>query len=111
MTRARLVMTVAVLVAAAGCTADTADGGSAASCAGVVSFEGRRYLPSGRTDFTAGERLGTATVAACDDTPGDGEVAVPEDTTAAYAVEGRDRAEAVAVGDTPAEARLMEVQR
>jgi hypothetical protein len=114
MTNARLVMTVAMLVAAVGCTVDgdatSRDGEAATSCAGVVSFENRRYLPSDRADFTVGERLGTATVPACDDTPGDDEVAVPEATTGAYAVEGRDPAEAVAVGDTPAGARLMEIR-
>jgi len=111
MTNARLVMTVAMLVAAVGCTVDgdatSSDGEAAPSCAGVVSFGNRRYLPSDRADFTVGERLGTATVPACDDTPGDDEAAVPEATTGAYAVEGRDPAEAIAVGDTSAGATLM----
>ncbi|MET7730881.1 DUF6281 family protein [Streptomyces sp. NPDC005402] len=110
MTNVRLVMAVAMLVAAVGCTADTADGEAASSCAGLVTFEDRRYLPSDKADFTAGEKLGTATIAACDDTPGDSGGSVLEDTTTAYAVEGRAPADAVAVGDTRAGARLVEIR-
>lgn len=103
-----LVMTVAALATAVGC----ASGGEAsASCAGLVTYENRDYLPTVDVDFTAGERLGTATVPECDDAPNDPGVTIPEGTTTAYAVKGVDPAEAIAVGDTPAEARLMEIHR
>ncbi|MFF7642417.1 DUF6281 family protein [Streptomyces canus] len=108
MTTARLVMTVAMLAVVVGCSSG---GEVAASCAAVVTYGNREYLPAQDEDFTVGGRLGTARIPECDDTPGDPEVAIPEGTTAAYAVEGRDPAEAIAVGDTPAEARLMEVHR
>ncbi|MFF1725644.1 DUF6281 family protein [Streptomyces sviceus] len=106
------ILTVALLATVAGCTpggeADSSDE-AAPSCAGVVTYENRTYLPAGEVGFTVGERLGTAETAECNDTPGEPEVAVPAGTTAAYAVEGRNPAEAIAVGDSPAAARLMEV--
>ncbi|MDH6516885.1 hypothetical protein M2163_006135 [Streptomyces sp. SAI-135] len=85
MPTARLVMTVATLMVVLGCSSG---GEAAGSCAGVVTYEDRDYLP----------------------TPGDDEVAVAEGTTGAYLVEGRDPAEAIAVGDTPSGARLMEIR-
>ncbi|MER7566191.1 DUF6281 family protein [Streptomyces sp. NPDC048523] len=110
MTTARLVMTVAILAVVAGSASGCSSGGEAASsCAGVVRYENRDYLPTGDEDFTVGVRLGTARIPECDDTPSDPEVAIPEGTTGAYAVEGRDPAEAIAVGDSPARARLMEI--
>ena len=110
MTSARLVVIVAMLMAAVGCASEP-DYETAPSCAGVVTFEDRDYLPTGKAGFTVGGRLGTATVAACDDTPGGREVTVPQDTTGAYAVAGVDPAEAVAVGDSPGEAVLMGILR
>ncbi|MEV5531465.1 DUF6281 family protein [Streptomyces prunicolor] len=102
----RLIVTTVLLAAAVGCS----DGGSsAASCAGLVTFQNRGYLPTVDEDFTVGEQLGTATVPECDDTPNDPDVAVPEGKTTAYAVEGMDPSLAIAVGDTPAEATLMRV--
>lgn len=112
MTTARLVVTVAMLMAAMGCTSDGEEVGEAApSCAGVVTFADRSYLPTDEAGFTVGEKLGTATIEGCDDTPGDRDVAVPQATTGAYAVDGVDPAEAVAVGDSPGEAVLMGVLR
>ncbi|MDH6568167.1 hypothetical protein M2164_003339 [Streptomyces sp. SAI-208] len=107
MPTARLVMTVATLMVVLGCSSG---GEAAGSCAGVVTYEDRDYLPTPGENFTVGERLGTARVQECDDTPGDDEVAVAEGTTGAYLVEGRDPAEAIAVGDTPSGARLMEIR-
>lgn len=104
MTTARLVMTVAMLTVVLGCSSG---GEVAGSCAGVVRYENRDYLPTQDEDFTVGERLGTARIPECDDTPDDPEVALPEGTANAYLVEGRDPAEAIAVGDTPAGATLM----
>ncbi|MFF7546034.1 DUF6281 family protein [Streptomyces canus] len=111
MTTARLVMTVAMLTVVLGCSSgDPSGGGAAVSCAGVVTFENRDYLPTQDEDFTVGERLGTARIPECDDTPNDPEVAIPDGTTNAYLVEGRDSVQAIAVGDSPASARLVEVR-
>lgn len=106
MKRAALLVTVAIL-AAAGCTGANGGVSGSASCSGLVIFDGRDYLPTEKSDFTVGERLGTATVAECDDTPNEPEVAIPESRTGAYAIEGVDPTEAVAVGDSPAEAAPM----
>ncbi|MFJ8634303.1 DUF6281 family protein [Streptomyces sp. NPDC093568] len=107
MKRAALLVTVAVL-AVAGCTGGASGGTSAgASCSGLVTYDGRDYLPTEKSVFTVGERLGTATVPECDDTPNDGEAGIPESTTGVYAIEGIDPAEGVAVGDSPAEAAPM----
>ncbi|MFF7448670.1 MULTISPECIES: DUF6281 family protein [unclassified Streptomyces] len=92
------------MLALGGCAESS---GSAASCAGTVTYDGRRYLPTEKSVFTVGERLGTATVEECDDT-GDGVAnGSAEHTTGAYAIKGVDPAESVAVGDTPAEAAPM----
>ncbi|WP_369171973.1 DUF6281 family protein [Streptomyces sp. R28] len=105
--RLQLALTVTILAAAAGC----ASGGEAASsCAGLVTYDNRGYLPTTDMDFTVGERLGTVTIVECDDTPNDPGVTVPEGRTGAYTVEGSDPADAIAVGDSPAEARLMQVR-
>lgn len=101
----QLVVTVLVLAAAAGCASG---GEAAASCSGEVRYDGHRYLPVGDPDFAVGARLGTATVLECDDTPNDPGVTIPKARTGAYEVQGRDPADAIAVGDTPAGARLME---
>ncbi|WP_328780762.1 DUF6281 family protein [Streptomyces canus] len=112
MTTARLVMTVATPAVVVGCSSGGPSGGGAAvSCAGVVTFENRDYLPTQKTGFTVGQRLGTATIAECDDTPGDPGATIAEGTTGAYAIDGVDPAEAIAVGDSPGEAILMDIHR
>ncbi|WP_406219411.1 DUF6281 family protein [Streptomyces canus] len=112
MTTARLVMTVAMLAVVVGCSSgDPSGGGAAVSCAGVVTFENRDYLPTQKTGFTVGQRLGTATIAECDDTPGAPGDTIAEGTTGAYAIDGVDPAEAIAVGDSPGEATLMDILR
>ena len=111
MTTARVVMAVAMLTVVLGCSSGGSSGGeAAASCAGVVTHENRDYLPTQDEDFTVGERLGTARIPGRDDTPNDPDLAIPEVTTNAYLVEGRDPAEAIAVGDSPASARLVEIR-
>ncbi|MFF7274382.1 DUF6281 family protein [Streptomyces griseorubiginosus] len=109
MTTALRVLAFVLLAALTGCGPGEESGEAASSCAGAVRYENRVYLPAGEIGFTVGERLGTAEIPECDDTPGDSEVAIPHGTTGAYAVEGREPAEAIAVGDTAAGARLMEV--
>ncbi|MFE9024630.1 DUF6281 family protein [Streptomyces sp. NPDC007808] len=108
MKRAAQLVTMAALVAAAGCTGASTEGVSgSASCSGLVTYDSRGYLPTEKSVLTVGERLGTATVAGCDDTPNDSDPGIPESTTGAYAIEGADPTEAIAVGDSPAEAVPM----
>ncbi|MGW6910593.1 DUF6281 family protein [Streptomyces sp. NPDC054940] len=104
----RLIVPALLLSAAVGCT--ESGGAAEALCAYVVTYEGRSYLDAANIDFTVGERLGTATIPECDDTPNDPGGTVPEGRITAYAVEGTDPAVAIAVGDTPAEATLMKVR-
>lgn len=105
----RLVMASLLLAAAAvGCAGP--GGAGEASCAYLVTYGSRTYLDIANVDFTVGEKLGTATVATCDDTPNDAGDTVPEDRVTAYEVEGTDPVVAIAVGDTPAEASLMRLR-
>lgn len=104
----RLIMTSLLVAAAVGCAdAGGAGGAAEASCAHLVTYDGRTYQGVANIDFTVGERLGTATIPECDDTPNDPGGTVPEGRITAYAVEGTDPSVAIAVGDTPAEATLM----
>ncbi|MFC8346310.1 DUF6281 family protein [Streptomyces sp. NPDC057280] len=102
-----MLMTAAML-ALAGCT--ESDGGSA-SCAGLVTYDSRGYLPTAKSVFEVGERLGTATIEECDDTPDDSGDGIPESRTGAYRIKGVDPAEGIAVGDSPADAAPMAVHR
>ncbi|WP_031477774.1 DUF6281 family protein [Streptomyces bicolor] len=107
----RLIMTSLLLATAVGCAASGGAGGAAeASCAYLVTYDGRSYLDVANVDFTVGEKLGTATVPGCDDTPNDPGDTVAERRITAYEVEGMDPAVAIAVGDTPAEVTLMKVR-
>jgi len=98
-----LLATAALLVSVVGCAGE---GASESSCAYLVTYQGRDHLGTEEGEFTVGEKLGTGTVPACDDTPGDGEAGAPERTTTVYAVEGKDPADLIAVGDGPAGAIL-----
>lgn len=102
-TRGTLLVAAAALLAATGC----AGGESSASCSGLVTYDSRDYLPTEKSVFTVGERLGTATVAECDDTPNDSGDGIPESGTGAYRIEGVDPAVSIAVGDSAAEAAPM----
>ncbi|MET7690235.1 DUF6281 family protein [Streptomyces sp. NPDC005483] len=106
MTTALRFLAVTLFAAVAGCTSG---GETASSCAGSVRYGNREYLPAQEVGFTVGERLGTAEILECDDTPSDPGATIREGTTGAYAVEGQEPAEAIAVGDTPTGARLMKV--
>ncbi|MFJ8536386.1 DUF6281 family protein [Streptomyces sp. NPDC093591] len=107
----RLVMTSLLIAAAVGCAASGGtDGAGEASCVYLVSYDGRTYSDVANVEFTVGEELGTATIPECDDTPNNPGDTVPERTITAYEVEGMDRAVAIAVGDTAAEAILMQVR-
>ncbi|MFD0211421.1 DUF6281 family protein [Streptomyces hirsutus] len=76
-------------------------GGQAASCAYHVLYQDRTYRDVANVEFTAGERLGSATVPPCDDTGGQDEGEQAGETTTAYEVDGISPELAVAVGDAP----------
>ncbi|GAA2422075.1 DUF6281 family protein [Streptomyces glaucus] len=100
----------AVVAAAvsAGCASPPGgSGGAGSSCAYVVEYDGRRYLGGEETDAPLGEPIGTATLLACDDTPGDGDDGAGPRPLAAYAVEGVDPGVAVAVAEGPGDVRLV----
>jgi len=106
--RCGALLVTAAMLALAGCTEP---GGGSASCAGLVTYDSRGYLPTEKSVFTVGERLGTATVEACDDT-GDGvDNGSAERRTNAYAIEGVDPVEGIAVGDSPGDAAPLAVHR
>ncbi|MER6348937.1 DUF6281 family protein [Streptomyces sp. NPDC001595] len=94
------------------CTAvDGGGGGDAeALCAYLVRYEGRDYLGTADGGFEVGERIGTATVPSCDDTPNDGESGSPEETLNAYRVVGRDPGTAIAVGKAPDDVVLADLR-
>jgi hypothetical protein len=105
-TRGALLLTAAALFTAVGCTVGEASN----ICEHRVTYDGRTYAGVSGVDFTAGEKLGSAVVPPCDDTPGDGETD-PAETTTAYTVEGKDPAHTIAVGDSPDDLTLMEEVR
>ncbi|MPY46279.1 hypothetical protein FNH04_42160 [Streptomyces phyllanthi] len=91
-----------------GCTA-VSDGGSA-SCAIVVTYEGRTYQDIGAVDVpveTTGE-LGRATHPPCNDTGGEEDDEESWESPA-YAVKGVDPTVAIAVGGSPEDATLVAV--
>ncbi|AXE87817.1 DUF6281 family protein [Streptomyces sp. Go-475] len=78
-----------------------------ASCAYVVEYDSRDYLGRQETDVPVAESLGTATRAACDDTPGDGDDGEGPAPMTAFALPGVDPAVAIAVAEDPGEYRLV----
>lgn len=99
----------AMAVAATACTtSNTSDGDGSASCAYRILHQNRTYEDVTNVTFTVGGKLGTATQPACDDTGGQEET-LPADTMTAYEVNGVPPEVAIAVGDTPADARLVAV--
>ncbi|MEV8551426.1 DUF6281 family protein [Streptomyces glaucescens] len=98
-----------LLLALTGCAAGEGGGDAAASCAYLVRYEGRTYLDRSGVGFEAAERIGTAVLPPCDDTPGDGEPGSPATSVRAYRVVGWDPAEAIAVGTSPRDAVFVAV--
>ncbi|MER6910406.1 DUF6281 family protein [Streptomyces sp. NPDC000594] len=95
-------------VTAVGCSATGTDGGkSAAACAYQVTYDGREYRDVAEREFTVGGRLGTAVAPPCDDTDGPERDERDGTSATAYAVRGVAPEVAIAVGDTPAEAKLL----
>lgn len=104
----RLLLAVAAIAAVTGCGSSSSDDGEeSASCAYRVEYEGRTYGDVANVKFQVGEKLGTATIPACDDTnDGDEESAT---ASTAYAVKGLDPEIALAVGDTPSDVTFVAV--
>ena len=96
-----LLTTAALLASVVGCAGA---GASESDCPYLVTYQGRDYLGTEGGEFTVGEKLGTAAVPACNDTPGDHG---PATTTTVYAVEGKDPADLIAVEDDTAGAVLV----
>lgn len=92
---------------AVGCAALGGGGESSASCAFVVDYRDREYINAGRVEYTLGAEVGTARNSICDDQGGseeDTDDGIPvEDLTVykAYAIEGIDTDDAIAVRESP----------
>ncbi|MFJ7422642.1 DUF6281 family protein [Streptomyces uncialis] len=101
----------AMMMLAAACTSESGgDGdGRAESCAYRVLYQDRTYRDVANVEFTAGRKLGPATVPLCEDTGDQDKAEEPGETTTAYAVDGISPDVAVAVGDSPGDAALVAV--
>ncbi|MFI9341207.1 DUF6281 family protein [Streptomyces sp. NPDC052773] len=97
-----------LLLALTGCAAGESAGDAAGACAYLVRYEGRTYMDRGGDDFEVAERIGTAVLPPCDDTPNDGDpgAATP---IRAYRVVGWDPGKAIAVGTSPGDAVFVRV--
>ncbi|MGW9495275.1 DUF6281 family protein [Streptomyces prasinus] len=99
----RMLLVAAMVMPAVACTSESSSGGGeqSASCAYQVLYQDRTYRDVANVEFTAGEKLGPATIPPCDDTGGQDKDEQAEETTTAYRVDGISPQLAVAVGDTP----------
>jgi len=101
-----------MLMLAVACTSENSSGGGgeqAESCAYRVLYQDRTYRDVANVEFTAGEKLGSATVPPCDDTGGGDASEQAGETTTAYKVDGVPPEVAVAVGDSPDDTTLVAV--
>ncbi|MER5972315.1 DUF6281 family protein [Streptomyces sp. NPDC002055] len=103
---AGMLLAATVMVSIAGCTAEDGSNEGAGSCAAEFSYQGRMYRDVANVDFTVADKLGTATDAPCGDT-GKDDAENSGSTETAYAVDGISPKVAIAVGDTPEDARLV----
>ncbi|MFF8098757.1 DUF6281 family protein [Streptomyces sp. NPDC016640] len=87
-------------VACASESGSDGDGEQANSCAYRVLYQDRTYRDVANVEFTAGEKLGSATVLPCDDTGGQNDAGQAGETTTAYRVDGISPSVAFAVGDS-----------
>lgn len=104
---ARVRIALAVLAAAplaVGCAALGTGGTSSASCVFAVEFGAREYIEVGGVDYELGAQVGTARDSVCHDQGGGEEDQVPVEDLAsypAYAVEGVDTEDAIAIREAP----------
>ncbi|MGX1668096.1 DUF6281 family protein [Streptomyces sp. NPDC055400] len=104
-----ILLAAAAVAVSAACTSSSGGGDSASSCAFLVEYKNRTYSDVANVDFSVGEKLGTATLPPCDDTPNDDDDGAPATLTTAYAVEGLDPGIAIAVGDAPSDVHFVAV--
>ncbi|MEI5526594.1 DUF6281 family protein [Streptomyces brasiliscabiei] len=104
-TRARIALAVlATVPLAVGCAALDTGGTSSASCVFAVDYDDRQYVEAGEVDVVLGAKAGTARDSVCEDQGGGEEdrVAAGDLTVyAAYAIEGVDTEDAIAVRESP----------
>ncbi|MFE0731283.1 DUF6281 family protein [Streptomyces antibioticus] len=99
------VVLAAAMLSLAACTADNSDGEEAGSCVYQIRYQDRTYRDVANVEFTVGEKLGDATKPPCDDTGSDAKESGTLET--AYEVDGISPDVAIAVGDTPSEAKFV----
>ncbi|MFC8224246.1 DUF6281 family protein [Streptomyces sp. NPDC057287] len=90
-------LTAVMLMSVTACSSGSDSDGGSASCAYRVAYEGRVYREVSKTDGTAGQKLGSATVPPCDENSGGDKV--EQEVVTVYAVNGVSSEIAVAVGD------------
>ena len=104
-TRVRIALAaLATVPLAVGCGALDTGGTSSASCVFAVDYGDRQYVEAGEVDTVLGAKVGTARDSVCEDQGGGEEDQVPVDERAvytAYAVEGVDTEDAIAVRESP----------
>ncbi len=105
----RMLLVAAMVMPAVACTSESSSGGGeqSASCAYQVLYQDRTYRDVANVEFTAGEKLGPATIPPCDDTGGQDKDEQAEETTTAYRVDGISPEAAVAIGDSPDDTMLV----
>ncbi|WP_338683458.1 DUF6281 family protein [Streptomyces acidiscabies] len=81
-------------------TSGCAAGDSAASCAFVADFDGRRYSNLAGAEFTLGKAVGTAVLPTCDDTGGDDDPGSAAREVRAYSVASVDPSVAIVVDES-----------
>ncbi|MEU1553090.1 DUF6281 family protein [Streptomyces scabiei] len=104
-TRARIALTVlAMTPLAVGCAALETGGTISASCVFAVDYDDRTYVDAGKVRYTLGAEVGTARDSVCEDQGGGEEDRVAPGDLAdhtAYAIEGVDTEDAIAVRESP----------
>lgn len=104
-TRARIALTVLTMTPlAVGCAVLDTGGTSSALCVFAVDYDDRSYVDAGKVRHTLGAEVGTARDSVCEDQGGGEEDQVEAGDLAdytAYAIEGVDPEDAIAVRDSP----------
>ncbi|MEW2167419.1 DUF6281 family protein [Streptomyces sp. NPDC007084] len=101
-------LVAAVMVSAVACTAgSSSDGEESGSCEYRILYQDRTYRDVANVEFTVGEKLGKATKPPCDDTGGQDVSEASGTTETVYEVDGISPKVAIAVGDTPGEAKFV----
>lgn len=100
----------AVMVSAVSCTAvgsSSGGGEESGSCEYRILYQDRTYRDVANVEFIVGVKLGDAIKPPCDDTGGQGTSETSGTTETVYEIDGISPKVAVAVGDTPDEARFV----